>query len=525
MLDVAIRGGTVVDGLGGSSVLTDVGIKDGRIAALGRPLGRARGSIDAGGCIVAPGFIDIHTHSDFTLPVRPAAEAKLRQGVTTDVTGNCGFSPFPLGADDAARLHGDFFEPGLVERWAGLASYADALTELNPGINVAPLVGLGAVRLAVMGEESGPAGPGQRGRMRKHVERAMDDGAFGVSSGLVYPPGCYADLEELADLAAPAGAAGGIYATHLRNEASFLEDALEEALAVGRRADCPVHVSHHKAVGRSNHGCVQRTLGLIDEANRDGQDVTLDAYPYTAGSSTLMSVVPARYQAGGVEALRRRLAAPDLRTEIAKATRTEATFDLEQIVLASVPSRPELAARPLAEAAADDGTTPEELALRLIEVDGAAVVSLAFGMAEEDVRAVLAHPHCSVGSDGWVMSADAEPHPHPRNLSYTARLLGRYVRDERVLSLTEAIRKLSALPADRLRLQERGRIVAGAVADLVVLDLEQLRDHASYTAPCRYPGGIEWVLLAGRIAVEAGELTGVRAGRVLVRAGSGAASR
>lgn len=523
ILDVVIHDGIVVDGLGGPPRAADVGIDDGRVAAVGAGLGRARRAIAADGRFVVPGFIDVHTHTDFTVLLRPGAEAKLRQGVTTDVTGNCGFSPFPLPDSDAARRHGQFFEPGLTERWTSLAGYAWALHDARPAINVAPLLGLGAVRVAVLEDDPRPAGDAALAAMRDLVAGAMREGAFGVSSGLVYAPGCYADVDELAALARVAADAGGFYATHMRNEGDRLEEAVEEALAVGRRAGCPVQISHHKAIGRANHGRVRSTLARIDEANRAGADVTLDAYPYVAGSSTLASVVPPRFQAGGVDALRERLADAATRAEIARAVRDEGAFALEDIVLAYVPSRPSLAGRRLVAAAAEEGVAPEDLALELIRRDGVGVVMVAFGMDEQDVRTVLAHPRCMVGSDGWVLADDAEPHPHPRNLSCTAHLLAGYVRDEPVLTLQAAVAKLTALPAERLGLADRGRLVPGAIADVAVLDLDGLEDRATFAAPNRYPVGVGSVLVAGRVALEDGDVTDERAGRVLARPGSDAA--
>jgi N-acyl-D-amino-acid deacylase len=511
-----IRAGRVLDGFGRHDRVADVGIEEGRVVAVGRGLGRAQDEIDARGKVVAPGFIDIHTHSDFTLPVDPSAEAKLRQGVTTDVTGNCGFSPFPLRDDDEGRGYGRFFSPGVEGRWDSLADYRRVLEDAKPAINVAPLVGLGSVRLNVMGSDCRHAGAKELSSMRSLVEQALAEGAFGASSGLVYAPGSYADTDEISEVVRPLAEFGGFYATHVRDESDGLVAAINEALDVGRRTGCPVQLSHHKAIGRRNWGLTEETLSLIEDERGRGVDVALDVYPYTAGSTTLVTLVPASDLAGGEEALLRRLADPAERARIARAIETDAQFSLDDVMLASVPSRPELNGRRLVEAAASDGCSSPECVLRLIELDGSRVVMLGFGMAEEDVRRVLRHSTSIVGSDGWVMRRDGVPYVHPRNFACTARLFSRYVRDEPVLSLGGAIARLTSRPALRLGLKDRGVLQPGAAADIVVFDLERVQERATFAEPCRYPEGFDHVLVGGRVAVRDGEVTGARAGRVLV---------
>lgn len=518
MSDLVIEGGLVVDGTGAPPSRADVAVEGGRIAAVGAGLS-AEQTIDAGGMLVAPGFIDIHTHDDFTLPLRPEAEAKLRQGVTTTVTGNCGFSPFPLTDCVASRTHGAFFEPELRERWKDLAEFAGELGSIAPAINVVPLVGFGAVRLAVIGEEDRGPRDSELTAMRSLVRTAMRQGARGGSSGLVYAPGCYAATAELIALAEEVAAAGGFYATHMRDEASRVEEAVAEAIAIGNCAGCPVHISHHKAIGRANWGKVNRTLGMVDAARDGGQDVSLDAYPYVAGSSTLLSVVPAGEQVGGVAELRRRIADPAARARIAAGVRREDVFAMADIVLADVPSDRGLEGLPLPEAAERRGQAPEELTLDLIGADGEKVVMIGFGMDQDDVDAVLTHPATVVGSDGWVQAVDAAAKSHPRNFSTTVRFLSEYVRDRSLIGLPSAIRKLTSGPADRLGLRDRGRLVAGAVADVVVLDYERMRDLATFAAPSAYPDGIEHVLVGGAATIESGDLTDARTGSVLLRGG------
>ena len=514
MIDVRIRGGLVVDGTHAPHEC-DVGIQGERIIAVGRGLGRARRSIDARGKVVVPGFIDMHTHSDFTIPIRPSAKAKLLQGITTDVTGNCGFSPFPLSGLNGGRHHGEFFEPELSERWPSFAAYAEDLDARGLGINLAPLVGLGAVRLAVMGEADVRADERTLAQMQRCLRQTLREGVFGASSGLVYAPSSFADAEELRSLATVVAGEGGIYATHIRDEGENLVEAIEEAIGVSRSSGCRLQISHLKALGRAQWGSIGAVLERIDRANDEGADVWADVYPYTAGSTSLATLLPAAALDGGEEALTRRLLDARERSRLALALEQNSSFALEDVVLAAVPGHPELAGRRLSELAAADGLGAAEVVLRLLEANGARASMVAFGMAEADVEAVVGHPRTLFGSDGWAMTVDAVPYAHPRNFASSIRLLSRYVRDQRTLDLAQAVAKLTHLPSRRLGLLERGEIRAGAIADVVVLDLEQLSEESTFEAPCHYPLGVEHVFVAGEAAVEDGQTTGARAGRVL----------
>ena len=517
MLDIRICGGLVVDGAE-SPREVDVGIQGERVTAVGTGVGPARHSVDATGMLVTPGFIDMHTHSDFTLPLRPSAEAKLLQGVTTDVTGNCGFSPFPLADDVGALRHGDFLEHELRERWPSLQAYAEEIEGRGLGINVAPLVGFGALRLAVLGEADVRADESSLARMGDLLREAMREGAFGASSGLVYAPSSFADREELSVLAGVVAAAGGIYATHIRDEGDGLGEAIEEAISVARTAGCPLQISHLKALGRENWGRISDALDRIDRANASGCDVWVDAYPYTAGSSTLVSLLPAEVLDGGELELQRRLAMPEERTRLAAVLEQGTSFALEDVLLATVPGRPELGGASITELAAQEGIAPSELVFRLLERDGTKTSMVAFGMAEHDVRDVLVHPKTLLGSDGWTMTTDAATYAHPRNFASAVRLLTRYVRDEPTLELSAAIAKLAYLPSRRLGLLDRGVISPGAIADLAIIDLPHLSEESTFKDPCAYPIGVEHVLVAGQFAVEDGQVTGERAGRVLRKA-------
>ncbi|MDX6376960.1 MAG: N-acyl-D-amino-acid deacylase, partial [Gaiellaceae bacterium] len=494
MTDLVFRGGLVCDGSAREPYRADVAITGTRITAVGAGIAAAATEVDAAGLVVAPGFVDVHTHSDFTIPVRPGAAAKLLQGVTTDCTGNCGFSPFPLASDAMALRHGTFFEPALADRWPSLAAYAESVDGLRPAINLAPLVGLGAVRLAVLGEDDRPATATELTEMRRLVDVSLAEGGFGVSSGLIYAPSGYADVAELASLAEVAAARGRIYATHMRNEGEHLEAAVDEALEVGRRSGCAVQISHHKVVGEPNWGKVRSTLAAIDAANRSGADVSVDVYPYTAGSTTLAAMFPAETLAGGESGMRSRLADPEARAAVVRGI-AAGDHRLSDVVLAGPPSAPELRGRRLVDVAAERGVDAGEMLLDLVQVDGLDVVMIVHGMSETDVRTVLGHDRAMFGSDGWVMSTDAAGYAHPRNFAAATRVLSHYVREVGLLALPEAIRKLSTLPARRLGLADRGVIAPGAAADLVAFDLARLQERATFEEPCRHPVGMEHVLV------------------------------
>ncbi len=514
--DVAIRGGTVLVGPECTPRRVDVGIADGKLVEVG-VAGPARKTLDATGRIVSPGFIDIHTHSDFTIPIYRTAEAKLRQGVTTDVTGNCGFSPFPLENDHVGRHHGTFFEPALTERWPSVLDYAAELESAGIGINVAPLVGLGAIRVAAMGTDQRAPRPKELATMKSMLCTALEQGAFGASSGLVYAPGSYADVGELSEMASVIAKFEAIYTTHIRSEADGLESAIAEALRTSEQSGCSLQISHLKALGKPNWGAIGPALDQIESARERGQDVWVDVYPYTAGSTSLATLLPPSDLAGGESALRERLADPHERQRMTGAVANNPMVSLEDILLAHIPSRPELSGKRLLAAAEEDGVSAGEMVIALVESDGREAVMVLFGISEDDVRSVLRYPQSVVASDGWAMSASASSYTHPRSFAYSARLLAHYVRDEKVLTLSEAIQKLSVFPARRIRDRTRGTLEIGKAADVTIFDLDGVAEVADFAQPCAYPTGFDHVLVGGAIAVEDGEVTDALGGRVLNR--------
>ena len=528
MHDLLIRGARIVDGTGAPAVSGDVAVEDGVIGEVGR-LGRpaARRVVAADGAVLAPGFIDLHTHSDFTLPQFPRAAAMTRQGVTTQVLGNCGFSPFPVTGPTAQllRAYTGFLDGGLDWDWRTLDEYAQRLAALPLAGNVALLVGHGSVRIAVMGFADRAPTDAELAAMRDLVAQAMRQGAFGLSSGLIYAPGSFAGTAELAALAEVAARSGGFYASHLRNEGAGLLDATGEAIGVGRRAGAAVQLSHHKAMGRANWGKVRDSLALLERANA-AHDVLADQYPYMAASTTLLAPLPGWALAGGVPALRSRLADPAARERIAddlarrergELRGDEGELDPANVVIAD--ARPGLLeryrGRSLADSARAEGTGASEVVLRLVEGAPGDVPIVWHSMDEADVRTVLAHPLVAVASDGWTVDPGLGGVPHPRSYGTFVRVLGRYVREQRVLSLEAAVRKMTSLPAFRLGLADRGTIAPGTAADLVVFDPDRVLDRATYAQPHAFCDGVSHVVVNGRLVIDDGEDTTVAAGQVL----------
>jgi N-acyl-D-amino-acid deacylase len=527
MHELLIRGGQIVDGTGAGAVTGDVAVGGGVIREVGR-LQRpaARRVVDADGAVVAPGFIDLHTHSDFTLPRFPRAPAMTRQGVTTQVLGNCGFSPYPTAAATAGLLRAAsaFLDAGLDWDWSDLDGYARRLAALPLACNLALLVGHGSVRVAVMGFDDRAPTPAELDAMRELVRVAMRQGAFGLSSGLIYAPGSFAQTAELAELARVAAVQGGFYASHIRDEAAGLLDAMGEAIEIGRRSGAGVQLSHHKAMGSANWGRVRDSLALLERAH-SGQDVLADQYPYTAASTTLLSLLPGWAVAGGVPAIRERLADPTVRLRLVEDLARRERGELEagerqlepaSVVIADVPDGAMERHRgsSLVEAARAEGIGAGELVLRLLDEAPAGVPIVWHGMDEADVRAVLAHPLVAVASDGWTLDPALGGVPHPRSYGTFVRVLGRYVR-EGVLSLEAAVRKMTGLPARRLGMADRGTVAAGMAADLVVFDPDRVVDRATYQQPHAFCDGVSHVVVNGHLVIDGGDDTGAPAGRVL----------
>jgi N-acyl-D-amino-acid deacylase len=512
--DVLIRNGLVVDGTGAGPVQADVALSGELIADV----------VDAGQQVVAPGFIDTHTHSDMAWTLGPehveVAAATVRQGVTTEICGNCGFSPFPYLAErrrDVERHMGVLFG-GPVD-WHDLSGFAGAVREAGIHANLAPLVGHGSVRVGVIGFDDRAPRAEELTAMRRLVEEAFEQGAFGLSSGLIYMPGVYARTEELIELAATVARHGRPYVSHIRGETDMVADSVREAIRIGREAGVPTHVSHHKTAGRQNWGRTEETLGIIEAARREGTDVTVDVYPYTAGSTLLHAMLPPWAQAGGVAAMLERLGDREARERIARQfdepgltwENIARAAGWDGIVIATCPARPEVEGHPVSELAAEAGSSCADYVFDLIRAVEGRATMIVHMMGEEDVRRVLAYGGAMVGSDGIPLPGK----PHPRWAGTFARVLGPYRRDQRLFDLATAIWKMTGLAAERFGLRDRGRLTKGMAADVVVFDADTIADNATFDQPLRPPTGVRHVLVNGTPVVSDGQLTGARPGRLL----------
>jgi N-acyl-D-aspartate/D-glutamate deacylase len=525
MFDLLIRGGEVLDGTGRPAVRADVGVREGRIAEVGNLAGQRAGTVvEADGRVVAPGFIDIHTHSDFNLPLNPVANGKTEQGVTTEVTGNCGFSPAPVlaGREQVFRENVSFVDTGLDFAWHSFAEFLERMPPL--GLNMAPLVGHTTVRCGVMGVEDRPPSAAELERMRVLVDEAMRAGAFGFSTGLIYPPACYAKTDELVELARVAAEHGGGYFVHMRDEGDGVLDSLAENIAVGERSGAHVQISHLKLGGSQNWGRAPEVLAFLDAALARGVKLHCDQYPYNAGSTGLKVVLPPWTYVGGSEALVARLQDAETRARI----RAEVLRDMaghfmrlsgwEQVLIAESPSHPDVAGLNVTELGARMGTEPVDALMDLLISDHAKTLAVYFLMDEADVRRIMAHPQVAIGSDGIYFGRPGHLHegrPHPRYFGTFPRVVGRYARDEHVVSLPEAVRKMTSLCADIVGLRDRGRVLPGLAADLVVFDAARIVDRADYRDPFQPPLGIDTVLVNGTPVVRGGRATGDTPGHVL----------
>lgn len=519
MTDVVINNAWLVDGTGAPGRPASVSVSGSRIVEVSTADLSGDRVLDAGGMVLAPGFVDIHSHAEFRMESHPGAETQLAQGVTTVVGGNCGHSPFPVSDRDALAAASAFLRPELSWTWHDLAGFRKALAATNPGVNIALQVGHGALRLAVMGAADRPPTDAELRQMCALLREAADQGAVGFSTGLIYVPGSYAGPDEIDALAATAADCGLTYSSHVRNETDDVLGAVAEAIGTARRTGVTLQVSHIKAMGQRNHGKVEHILRLIDDAVAQGVDVAADVYPYTASSTTLASRLPHWSLDGGTAGLLSRLAEPQQRRVIRDAVtaRFAGEIDAAGIVLASMPvgKFSQSVGSSITEIAEREGLDPAEAMLHVLEEHQGAVSIINHAMAESDLVAALQHPLVAVVSDGWELAGTGDGLSHPRSFGSFARVLGRYVRDQGVLTLEEAVRKMTSLPASRLSVGERGVVRPGAVADLVLFDADTVTDHSTFAQPWQLASGVAAVLLGGRLAVQDGTSQGVSAGMVL----------
>jgi N-acyl-D-amino-acid deacylase len=525
--DVVIRHGTVYDGTGSPGVVEDLAIDGDRIAARG-VLGGTRGrqEIDATGLAVAPGFIDMLNHSETSLIADGRSQSGIRQGVTLSVFGESSMGPLSdqMKKDQMARQGDIKFDI----TWTTLGEYLDMLVAHGVSSNVASFVSASTVRAHEIGYDNRPPTPEELDRMRAHVRRAMSEGAMGLTTALIYTPAVFAKTDELVELAKVASASGGMYISHMRSEGNRLLEAIDETLTIARQARTRVEIYHLKAAGQSNWNKLGDAIAKIEAARKEGIEITADMYTYTAGSTGLDASMPPWVQEGGYDAWATRLQDPKIRERVRQQMITP-TDEWENLLLAAggdgtllVGFKNEAlrvyAGKTLAEVATLRDKSVQDTAMDLVVEDGSRVQVVYFLMSEDNVRKQIQLPWVSFGSDASSMAAEGvfvKTSTHPRAYGNFARLLGKYVRDEHVIPLEEAIRKLTSLPAATLKIADRGRLAAGQFADVVVFDPKTIADRATYEQPHQYAGGMRQVWVNGTQVLKDGEHTGAKPGRVV----------
>jgi len=516
-----IKDGRIVDGSGNAWFKADLGVKDGKIARIGRiDPSESERVINAEGLTVSPGFMDPHNHSDWTIIPGKTAESYIRQGVTTVTIGHCGFSLAPVSKEhfeDLKRYHEPFLLTELSWNWKSFGEFLDVLRETRASVNVIPLVGFGTVRIAAMGFEDREPTEEEMAYMETLVDESMREGAFGLSTGLGYPPQSYAKTEEIIRLCRVVARHGGIYATHIRGS----PDGLKEAIEIGKRANVPVEIAH---IGASRGGRKQFwgrqkevTLEPIERAREEGVEITGDLYPYTASSSYLAALIPPNLHEGGTDKLLERLKDEEIRSRL-----REKLKDLEwsKTLISYLPGKQNkrLEGKTIEEVAEMQEKSPVDVLCDLLIQERGGGTFIKFWGREEDVITLMRHRTIMISSDGWIHAASGVLHvgkPHPRSYGAFPRVLARYVREKRVLDLEEAVRKMSSQPLSKFGVFDRGLIREGMYADIVVFDPKTVRDTATYEDPHRYPEGILYVIVNGVTVIDEGEHTGATPGIVL----------
>ena len=535
MYDLLVRNGKIIDGAGNPWYMGDAAVRRGKIARIARSIDdEAKRTLDASGLVVCPGFIDAHSHGDFNTVVYREMENVIHQGITTVMAGQCGSTPAPLSEKSRAQAQRQV-DASLPEgyklelTWSTFDEYLKMEEKKGLGANVGHMVGHGAIRAAGMGLDARDPTVAELETMRELTAEAMEAGAYGLSTGLIYPPGIYAKTPEIIELAKVAARYGGVYDSHIRGEGRTLMKALSEAIEIGEKAGLPVQISHHKIASKSIWGHSVQTLKLFEEARARGVDVTVDQYPYKAGSTGLMTLLPPWVHDGGNEAALERLRDPKLRErmrrEIEKGIPGWENFagelGWENVYVTSVKTD---ANRPvegmnMVEVKAHRGAPDEFTALYqlLLEEEGAAGMIIFYG-DEDDVKRIMQSPLHMVGTDSGCCTVEGpfcKGKPHPRHYGTYPKILGTYVREEKTLRLEEAIRKMTSFPAQRFGLLDRGLLRPGMWADLTVFDPATVAERSTYKDPHRFPSGIEYVVVNGKVAVDGGKYTGALAGRTL----------
>lgn len=532
-LDILILNGLIHDSTGKEPFVGHVGIRGDRISLLHRAdsgssvVGhRASRIIDAKGLVVAPGFIDTHGHSEFTVLADPRAEGKISQGITTEINGNCGLSAAPLFGEALDQREADLRELGIRERWSTFGEYFRLLEDRRIALNFATLTGHGNLRACVAGYRDRKISDGELRAMQNLLANSIGDGSFGLSTGLIYPPGIYADTEELVALCGVLreqfGDGGDLYASHLRSEGDQLLEAISEAITIGRRSGVRVHISHLKTSGRRNWNKLADAISLIEKALYDGVKITCDRYPYTAASTDLDSLLPSWTFEGGAEAELRRLQDPELRARVKAEMGKRHPDDeyWERVIISSVATEKNrwMEGENIRQIARREGSDPLDIVLRTLIEERLRVGAIFETMSKDNLMRILSLPYVMVGTDSSARSFSGPTRkgkPHPRGFGSFPRFLSYCVPRIEGMDLGEAIRKVTSLPARTFGISDRGMIRHGAYADLVVFDPQTIRDRSTFAEPFLKSEGVVYVIVNGELSVSEGEFTGVRAGRVL----------
>lgn len=527
MYDILIKNARIIDGTGKQAFFADVAVKDGRIVAIGNHLETEPAeTLDASGLTLSPGFIDPHTHSDLSLLLDPLAQSKIRQGITTEVIGNCGSAYAPLMGDALSETQAETALYGMEADWRDFAGYLDKFRQNGVAQNVVALAGHNIIRACVLGYDDVQPTPVQQKEMERLLAEAMQQGVRGMSTGLYYPPGFYAKTEEVIGLARVVAEYGGVYATHIRSESDTLFESLEEAVEIGRKSGAQVQISHLKLEGSHNFSGADRVLELIENANREGLSVGCDQYPYDASSTWLGAMLPNWAQAGGGQAVAGRVRDAATRAEL-RQDYQQHRIDWEnrsgvdawdQILVVDVPNRMEVIGQTVQQIAEQDGKDPLDALFDLIAVSEGGASAVWFDQSEDNVRFLMQYPRLCTGSDGVALSTEGvlgRVLCHPRSYGTFPRVLGHYVRELGVLTLEEAIRKMTSQTAAYFHLAGRGVIREGAYADVVLFDAETVIDMATFTRPQQYPRGIPHVMVNGKWVIRDGQHTKALPGQVL----------
>jgi N-acyl-D-amino-acid deacylase len=525
VLDLKFNNGVVVDGTGRNRFKTDIGIKDGLIAEIGdlKKLNAVK-EYDIAGLIIAPGFIDIHSHSEISTLINPEASGKAYQGVTTEVVGNCGSSAAPALKKAIASVKRNLSKYGLNLNWGNLKEYFEEIKSKGSALNIASLIGHGLLRKAVMGDKTGEPTSDELKEMKQLLLDAMEDGAYGLSTGLIYPPSSYATTEELIELAKVVADYEGIYATHLRDEGDNLISAVQEAIEIGKKAKVSVQISHHKAIGKRNWGKVEETLDMIREANQFGLDINCDLYPYLATSTGLAALLPSEIKKGGREQVLERLKDKRIVCQIKDYWQNErrGKESWDKIFIAEVNKavNKNWEGKNIEEIAEEWGKMPAEVVIELLIMEDLDINMIKFSISPNDLEEVLKCPYSMIASDALTRAKSgilSQGKPHPRAYGTFPRAIKKFVLKEGVITLEEAIKKMSYFPAKKLGLSDRGRIISGLAADLVVFDLKKIRDQATYQSPHQYSEGVKYLLVNGHFVIKDYEQTSALSGQVLIK--------